>query len=420
MTQLCIPLFLGLNPYYWQFSRMTDSEMPIILWSLIALLLAEIGWSSGMIRHRAAIASGLVCGFGMLIRGSFFGALFLPLTYVLVRRPAHAELRLMTSRYGCYAVGFALPFLGWMLRNRSIDVSAIGYDGINQIAMVFRENPVDPSSPFRGVPQIFAEMLTNLKWYVIYVIPKSIVPGLWSPAAWDHLGRFSAPVAVLVSATIVILSCFTMRNLPIIFMYASMAALNLFYAYGSMERLWVPVTCLMAVSLPISIESLPILRQRTVRPLVAAAVVGAMAISLVCYVQHHDQYPYHDPDYSALAGMFADIRDQGVVEGDVLTPNADAFGLYTGRSAPMSVPGIGIDPAYQFVILRTNDWVPGALGGTSVYGNGVWSLIRLSTPMSLSQIKENYTNWRSSRHTASDQPGVWPWFICQTGSPSGC
>ncbi len=98
LTRLAVPLLLGLNPGYWQFSRMTNSEMPIVLWSLVALLLADVGWSRGTIRHGTALAFGLICGFGMLIRGSFFGALLLPLVYVLVLRPEPIDLRRVLAR----------------------------------------------------------------------------------------------------------------------------------------------------------------------------------------------------------------------------------------------------------------------------------------------------------------------------------
>lgn len=418
VTQLCVALFLALNPYYWQFSRMTDSEMPTIVWSLVALLLADIGWSTGMIRYRAAFASGLVCGFGMLIRGSFFGALLLPLAILLVRRPEPIVLRQLASRYACYIFGFVLPFLVWMLRNRSIDAAGLGFDGINQLAMIAREDPLDPVSPFRNVSQFLTAMLATFKWQVIYAIPRSIVPGLWSQAVWDNFGRFSAPVALFVSTPIVVLSCLSVRNLPVIVMYASMAALNLAYSFGAMGRLWVPVSCLMAISLPISAESLPILCNRAVRSLAIAATVGAMAVSLIAYARNHDRYPYHDPDYAALAAMFEEIRNHGPVNGNVLTPNADAFGLYTGTNAPISVPGIGVNPAYDYVIIPTSEWIPSVLSGTSINENAVWSLIRLSIPMTLFEIKERYTNWQKSTNTTTDRR--WPWFICPAGHPAGC
>ena len=124
--------------------------MPAVLWSLVALLLADIGWARGTIRHRTALLFGLVCGFGMLIRGSFFGALFLPLVYLLVLRREPLDVRAMATRYLAYAAGFVLPFAGWAVRNSLIVTGPPGPDANNQLAMIFRESPVDPTSPFRS------------------------------------------------------------------------------------------------------------------------------------------------------------------------------------------------------------------------------------------------------------------------------
>src|SRR5208282_5725798 len=99
LTSLCVPLFLGLNPYYWQFSRMTDSEMPTIVWSLLALVITDVVWSKPSIRRRTAFASGLICGLGMLIRGSMVGAVFLPLVYIGALRPKSQGGQGMAARY---------------------------------------------------------------------------------------------------------------------------------------------------------------------------------------------------------------------------------------------------------------------------------------------------------------------------------
>ncbi|HUZ75705.1 MAG TPA: glycosyltransferase family 39 protein [Stellaceae bacterium] len=390
LARVSVPLLLALNPYYWQFSRMTNSEMPTVVWALIALLLADIGWANGTIRHRTAFAFGLICGFGMLIRGSFFGALFLPLVYVFALRSEPVDLRRLWSRYICYAAGFLLPFGGWMFRNSLIDKRRLGPDGIDQLAMIFRTSPVDPASPFRTASQIFADALANLQGSVIYQIPKSIVPGLWAQGVWHELGAWSGPLAAFLTLALVLLSCRTARNLPIIVMYGSMAVLNILYAVGGMARLWVPVTCLIALSLPIAAETLQFPRHRRVRASLAGLMLTALAASLVAYVNQHEEHPYRDASYAALADLFSDIRSHDILLGNVLTPSPQAFALYTGLSAPMSVPAIGVDPRYAYVILPSVEWQAQSLGGAAMTRNSVWSLVALTAPMTLAEFREHY------------------------------
>jgi hypothetical protein len=389
-ARLAVPLMLGLNPYYWQFSRMTNAEMPTVLWSLLALLLADIGWARGTIRHGTAAAFGLVCGFGMLIRGSFFGALFLPLVYLFILRRERVGPLRATSRYLCYAAGFLLPFAGWVLRNDTIDRRLIGPDGMNQLAMIFRASPVDPASPFRSVGQILADVVANVQDSVIYQIPKSLVPGLWAQGAWDGLGSWGAPLAALLTLALVLFSFRAARNLPIILMYGSMAALNLLYAVGGMARLWVPVSCLLVLALPIAAETLHRPRNGRVRAALARVAMIALAANLAAYVVNHERHPYRTASYAALAGLLAEIRQDGRLDGNVLTSNPQAFELYTGFSAPMTAPGIGVDPRYAYVIIPTAEWRSQSLGGAVVQGNEVWSLVALNPPRTLDEFRDGY------------------------------
>ncbi|HUB96098.1 MAG TPA: hypothetical protein VL993_09285 [Stellaceae bacterium] len=396
LARLSVPLLLGLNPYYWQFSRMANCEMPTVLWSLVALLLADIGWARGTIGRGTAFAFGLVSGFGMLIRGSFFGALFLPLTYLFVLRREPVDRRAMVVRYLCYAVGFVLPFGSWMARNSLIRLGPIGPDANNQFAMIFRESPVDPASPFRSLAEIWSDVVTNLRDAATYLIPKAFVPGLWTHGLWSELGAWSGPLAACLSLALVLLSCRAVRNLPIILMYGSMAALNVLYADGGMARLWVPVTCLLAISLPIAAETLPFPRHPQARGWCAAIVLAALAVGLVSYTVDHERHPYHDANFAALAQMFSEIRDGNPIDGNVLTPDPQAFELYTGDPAPMSLPAIGVDPVYSYVILPSAEWAAQTFEGTVVAKNGIWSLVAFATPTTLPDFRRGYNCDRSS------------------------
>jgi hypothetical protein len=390
LTRLCVPLFLGLNPYYWQFSRMTDTEMPTIVWALVSLLVADLVWSKGPVRYSAAIVSGLVCGFGMLIRGSLYGALFLPLLYVFARGNDATARRRVATRYLCYAASFLLPFLLWIARNSLIDRTGLGLDGINQVSMILSSMPVDPTAPLRGVSQILSGLLSNATGAIIYQTPKSLVPGLWATDFWEYAGSLAVPLALAITAAIVALSCATRRNLPIIVMYASMALLNLFYAAGGMARLWVPVTCLVAISLPLAAETIPLLRRRAVASLAAVATLAAMSVSLVFYAIDHDAHPYHDPEYAALADIFTELRDHHPLDGNVLTPNPQAFGLFTGFHAPIPLPARGIDPIYRYIIMPTIEWNAQKLQGVVIAYNDVWSVIELGPPLRASELQAQF------------------------------
>lgn len=396
LTHLCVPLLLALNPHYWQFSRMTDSEVPTVVWALLALILADFGWARGMIRYRTAFAFGLIAGFGMLIRGSFFGALLLPLACLVARRREPVDRNQMLRRYLVYAAGFLLPFAVWVGRNSTIDGRLLGLDGINQLAMIFRSAPVDPLSPLRTLSQIVHDMRANLEGSIIYQIPRSLIPGLWAPAAWERMGWLGPPVAAAVSLAAIVVSCRSIRNLPVILMYGSMAALNVFYAAGGLARLWVPVTCLVAISLPVGAETLAVFRRRGAAWLAAGVTGAAMAASLGFYIARHEQHPYADANYAALADMFETARGADNLRGNVLTPNPQAFTLYTGLPAPMTVPKLGIDPDYAYVILPSAEWRPDRLSGTLIARNGVWSLIALTAPLNLAAIRERVDCTRST------------------------
>lgn len=395
VIRLAVPLLLALNPYYWQFSRMTNCEMPTVLWSLVALLLADIGWARGTIGRGRAFGFGLVSGFGMLIRGSFFGALVLPLVYLLVLRREAGEWRRWVRGYILYGLGFAGPFLGWMVRNRGIDTRLIGQDGINQLAMIFRTSPVDPASPFRSAGQIAADALANIETSVIYQIPKSLVPGLWRQGAWNDLGDWSEPVAAVLTVALVLLACRRAKALPLALMFGSMAALNIVYAVGGMARLWVPVTCLMALALPLAIEDFPLPGTRRVRAALAGLALAAYAASLARYAVIHERFPYRDPSYAALADLFADIRGRAPLQGHVLTPDPQAFALYTGQSAPPPLPAYGVDPSYAYVILPTPEWQAQSIPGSVTAQNNNWSLVALAKPQTIGEFREHYNCARS-------------------------
>ena len=213
--------------------------------------LNDIGWSRGMIRTAPPLRWGLYAGWGCSFAAASSARCLcrLPMPSCEGRRGRScarwpAVMSVMESGFwsrlwrGCCAIARSM-FRGSAMK------------GVNQLAMIFRQDPSVYYSPVRGTAEIFANMYTNVKWHIIYQIPKSIVPGLWPQSVWNGMGKLSAPVALLISAPILLLSFLSIRNLPAIIMYGCMTLLYLFYAMGGIDRFWVPVTCLMAISLPI-------------------------------------------------------------------------------------------------------------------------------------------------------------------------
>jgi hypothetical protein len=371
-----MPLMLALDPYYWHFSRLTLSEMPTVVWALVALLLVDIAWSKRVVGMPAAFGIGIAAGFGMLIRGSFFGAFLLPLVYLWWRR-GEREARRRWLAYLGYAAGFVLPFLAWHVRNSFIDRSALGPDGINQLAMILKTLPIEHGAPIRSAGQILADMGANLS-KAIRQIPNAVVPGSW--AAGTALGAAAPWAAALLSLAALLISFAAQRNQPLIVLYGSMAALDLFYAYGAMVRLWVPVTALAALTLPMGAERLRL------PPWAGGVFAAALAVSTAVYAWHVEEQPYRDPRHAALAALFEKARSTPI-QGNVLTPHPQAFELVTGHFATMTVPGIGVEPAYSAVVLPPGAWDPKRLAGHVVLKNKAWGLVALDAPMTLAEIQ---------------------------------
>ncbi|MGH7088258.1 MAG: hypothetical protein ACREFQ_05105, partial [Stellaceae bacterium] len=245
-------------------------------------------------------------------------------------------------------------------------------------------HPVDPASPLRSVAQIWSDLRGTLG-AALFQFPRAIVPGLWADAAWVWLGAAATPVAAVLTLAALAVSCAARRNLPVILMYGSMAALNLFYAAGGMARLWVPVTALLAMSLPMGLEALSLVGRRSA-VWTGTVAGGLLAASLALFIVQHDAHPYRDPSYAALADLFARVRNGPALAGNVLTPDPQAFALVTGNRAPMAKPAIGIDPIYAYAVLPASE--QHALGGTVQTDNSLWRLVKLDSPLSLAEFRK--------------------------------
>ena len=54
----------------------------------------------------------------------------------------------------------------------------------------------------------------------------------------------------------------------------------------------------------------------------------------------------------------------------------------------MTVPGIGVEPEYRYVILPSDEWNRDKLSATVLAENKIWSLIALPAPLHLSEIRQ--------------------------------
>lgn len=373
---------LGLNPYYWHFARVALTEVPTFVWAIVSLLLIDTAYAdqAGVGRVRA-YAIGLVCGFGMMIRGSFLGMILAPAAQIAAARAWPGRRQVI--EWLIFAAGFATLIGLWALRNRTVDTSGLGLDGIDQFRMIAVRDPVDPTSPVRSFAQIAAGIISNIKWQIIYNLPRQVIPGLWPSGLWRMLGPAAPFLAAILSAAIVA-AALSRRGLPLLVTWGPMALLYTSYSWGGSERFWTTISFLIVVAIALAWgPRLQGLQARTRRGILALVAMAGLA-SLGTYAAQHERQPFYDSRFAALAGLFDEIRDRRIEIDAVYTPNPHAFRLMTGRSAPMALIGRGIDPVFSHVIFdRRVLSAPAALGQILIEREN-WLLVALTHPMSAS------------------------------------
>ncbi len=244
-------LLLALAPFYWLFSRTVMTEVPQVVFVLLALLLMDRAWAKRIPQVWQVAMAGLVGGLGMLLHGTVVGLLAVPFAYAVGERQAYVR---PWNRWGLLAVhgaAFSIPSLAWFVRNRFIDTKGLGFDGISQVHMLLAVSPTDQASHLLTMPEILQNAFRNLVYQVIYHVPDQIIPGLWDARWWEW--RF-APFLALVLTLLVATAALPRRSaaFPIAVMILVNCAILGVYALGGSIRFWIPVTSLTIVLIVIN------------------------------------------------------------------------------------------------------------------------------------------------------------------------
>lgn len=217
------------------------------------LLLIDHVWAGRRPGWCAVLAVGAFVGAGMLIRGSLFALAFAPLGYLFEHRAPLLSRPVQLRLWLVYAARFSLCFIAWALHNASIDTSPLGFDGIDQLRMIFTRNPVDAASPLMTLPKIVANGLSNLHQFIIYRAPEQILPGLWAGAwpDWRGAGFLAAGLCALLATAIL---PWQRIGAPILATLVPSVALLLVCSWGGSARFWVPVRALALPLLAINLQ----------------------------------------------------------------------------------------------------------------------------------------------------------------------
>ena len=369
---------LGLNPFYWHFSRIAMTEVPAFAWTALALWCIDVAWSERRPGLGVALALGALAGFGMLIRATVIGVALVPLLYVIRRRPDGVSLRTALLPYGAFLIGFLCWYAIWSVRNGGLDTTGVGFDAVDQLRMLFVRDPTDPHSPMRALSEIAIDAKHTLLWNVIYNIPQQTIPIAWIAELWARLGRLEAPLGIALTLLVCGVAFTARASLPILTVIAPPAALYLLLITGGGSRYWTYVS--FGIVLALAIRLGPVLERRTrrLRIVLVTAIATTSLLGFALYVLDHEREPYGDPDAQALARLFDEIARERRALPAVLSPHPEALHILTGQSAPMFVPGLAIDPQITHVVARSEEWAAACLAGSTLLEEPPWLLVELA------------------------------------------
>jgi 4-amino-4-deoxy-L-arabinose transferase-like glycosyltransferase len=379
---------LGLNPFYWHYSRVVMTEVPAFVWIVGSLLVLDMAWQCRRRVFWALAVAGLVAGLGMLIRGSLIGLVVAPLAVAIVRSSSVFDPLKPPNlaRYFVYAVGFSIPYIAWALRNSYVDASDWGFDGINQVRMLLASESTDPSSPLRMPLEIAMDAWTTVKWYAIYRLPQQIVPGFWLDEVWNAFKPFDAVAAALASAVIAIAALLRRLSLPLLMVALPMVLLNLLFTVGGNPRYWFPVSFMVILALCMTVAHAARNLSGTTRASAFLILVLAASANSIAYIVQHERHPYRNSNFHALAELYE--RSANVELGAVYAPNPHAFRIITGHRAPMARPENGLDPEVSHWVVKGDSIAHTSCRlGSVIIRSGPWVLVELNQLLPISALK---------------------------------
>jgi hypothetical protein len=378
-------LVLALLPYYWWSSRMVLTEVPAVVFSLGSLLLIDIVWRGRRPAGWQVALAGLICGLGMLIRGTVLGLALVPLGYLHGRRDANVSTRRYVGFCVLHIFCFALPLLAWFVRNRSIESTHLGLDGVNQIRMLIQTNPIDPASPTIGLSDFVMASFRNVKYRIIYNIPDQLVPGMWTQ--WWHGGPHGPILAGLLTSLIAGLTLPRKpEGAPLFIVIAAWCGLLLIYAGGDSTgggstRLWIPITSLIAIMVTINAAPAMAALRATSHRVAYALIPLVFGVSLVPFIRSVEAMPYVG-DSGDLVALLSLVRTMPRPPAATLTGHPQLFTLSTGLPAPMTNSHLGIEPVYTHLLTRDESVgfeaaIPVPAGSRERLRVGAWCLYAL-------------------------------------------
>jgi len=383
---------IALNPFYWHFSRMVLTEVPSFVSVLGCLLLIDHVWRNRAVSTCEAALTGLVCGLGMLLRGTVVGLALVPVVYVLSCRSPMVISRKVQLCLAHLAL-FCVPFVMWAARNSTIDTSQLGSDGVNQLRMLLSASPMDPHSPLRTLSAIVAGIWDNVIHRDIYHVPEQILPGLYL-LDWQHWPASAVPAVLFTLAIGVIAVWGGSVGLPFLLVIIPWCAVMTLHVFGGAVRYWVPITSMLAVLLVIRLSPAAARLTPRLRAAGATLLAIAFALNLVVYVWRDQRHPYM-ADFGDMVALFEQVRRLPVKPAAMLTDHDGIYSFITGDAAPLSLPQVGLAPRYTHIICHA---VPTGYasviapppGATLLREVGEWRLYALPRAMTLQEILEGH------------------------------
>ena len=342
-------LLLFLLPFYWLFSRSAMTEVPTVAFLLFALTLMDFAWAQRTPHAPRVAIAGFISGFGMLLRGTNVCLLIVPLAYALGQRRAIAKPLHRFALLLLHGAAFVVPSLLWAIRNRGIDRSNLGFDGIDQMRMLLVADPVDQASPMATPTEILTHALYNIGYKIIYRIPEQILPGLWNAEWWTWHG---APFIALVLTAMIVLATIPRRAsaLPLFLTIIVYDLILGIYVWGGSVRFWVPVTSLMTILLAVNTAPLLARLRFRRRLVVVVAIASVFGANLFVFARNFEAKPYLG-NLGDLVAIFDRIGALPSAPRSVYTDHSLLFTLRTGLPAPMTVEAMHVTPSYTHLVL---------------------------------------------------------------------
>jgi hypothetical protein len=390
-------VLIALNPFYWHFSRMVLSEVPSFVFAIGCLLLIDLVWRDRAVKPWEAGLTGLVCGLGMLLRGNVLGLALVPLAYVLRRQPPTQVSRVPASRqrmaWLLHFVLFCVAFVVWAARNRAIDTSQLGSDGINQMRMLLAADPFDAHSALRGPLAIAHGFWDNLIHRDIYNVPEQILPGFYL-LDWRHWPFAAGPAVLFTLAIGVVALSVGAVGAPLLLVIVPWVALLSLLAFGGSARYWVPITSMVTLLLVIRLWPMAARLAPRLSAIGATVVAAAFVFNLAVYVQRNQLHPYM-ADFGDMIALFEQVRDRPEKPAAMLTEHQGIYTFITGAAAPLNAPAAGLAPHYTHLICRIASTPYASTidppSGTAVQLQvGAWRLYALPRPMTVQEIETGH------------------------------